>query len=128
MTCSVLLESLEKFGRDGDFCGHIGGDDFIVVSTMERAGLISEEAIRLFDARIPDFYEAEDRINGYIESCGRDGHHDRFGVMTISIAIVHNTYRELTHPGKVAQIAAELKCYAKAQEGSIYVYDRRRTG
>jgi hypothetical protein len=46
--------------------------------------------------------------------------------MTISIAIVHNTYRSLEHPGKVAQIAAEIKKYAKEMQGSNLLFDRRR--
>ena len=51
---------------------------------------------------------------------------NKFPIMTISVAVVHNTYRKIEHPGKVAQIAAELKTYAKSMEGSNYVFDRRR--
>jgi len=126
MTADVILEALHKYGREGDFCGHIGGDDFIMVTNMERAGLLSGEIIRLFEAEIPGHYELLDRERGYIESIDRNGEPRRFGIMTLSISIVHNTYRELDHPGKVAQIAAELKKYAKSLEGSNYVYDRRR--
>jgi hypothetical protein len=39
---------------------------------------------------------------------------------------MHNTYREIDHPGKVAQIAAELKKYGKSKDGSNYVLDRRQ--
>jgi diguanylate cyclase (GGDEF)-like protein len=126
MTSEAILAAVERFGREEDFCGHIGGDDFIVITTMERAGLISEEIIRLFETAIPEYYEEPDAERGFIESFDRIGVPRHFSMMTISISIVHNTYREIHHPGKVAQIAAELKSYAKSQEGSIYVYDRRR--
>lgn len=126
LTTQVILESVDKYGDEKDFVGHIGGDDFIVVTEMERAPLITQEIIRLFDARIPAHYEPEDRKKGYIISSDRMGNINKFLIMTISVAIVHNTYRVIDHPGKVAQIAAELKKYAKAMEGSNYVFDRRR--
>lgn len=126
LTTQVILEALGKYGGTEDFVGHIGGDDFILVTEMERAPLISQEVISLFDARIPAHYDHEDRERGCIISTDRSGKVNEFPIMTISIAIVHNTYRKLDHPGKVAQIAAELKKYAKEMEGSNLVFDRRR--
>jgi hypothetical protein len=93
---------------------------------MERTANLCEEIIRLFDARIPVHYDPADRRNGYIVSVDRRGDIQKFPLLTLSISIVHNTYRDLHHPGKIAQIAAEVKKYAKSLEGSNYVYDRRR--
>jgi diguanylate cyclase (GGDEF)-like protein len=126
MTAQCFLEAVDKYGEESDFVGHIGGDDFIVVTEMERAPMISQEIIRLFDTRIPSHYEEEDRERGYIVSTDRRGNVQRFPIMSISVAVVHNTYRELDHPGKVAQIAAELKKYVKTMPGSNFVFDRRR--
>lgn len=126
LTTEVILEALAKYGNKNDFVGHIGGDDFIVVTDMERAPLVSGEIIRLFDERIPTQYEPADRERGSIISTDRQGNVIEFPIMTISIAVVHNTYRSLEHPGKVAQIAAELKKYAKDMRGSNLVFDRRR--
>ncbi len=126
MTAQIILEAMRLHGAEEDFCGHIGGDDFIVVTTMERAIPLSEEIIRLFDLRIPNHYDPLDRRNGYIVSVDRSGEIKKYPIMTISVAIVHNTYRDINHPGKVAQIAAEVKKYAKSLEGSNYVFDRRR--
>ncbi len=126
MTADVILEALNKYGREGDFCGHIGGDDFIMVTNMERAGLLCGEIIRLFESEIPGHYELQDREQGYIESSDRSGEAQRYPIMTVSISIVHNTFRGLEHPGKVAQIAAELKKYVKSLPGSNFVFDRRR--
>ncbi|MEJ5186150.1 MAG: response regulator [Candidatus Geothermincolales bacterium] len=128
MTARCIVEAVEKYGDESDFIGHIGGDDFIVVTDMVKAPLICQEIIRLFDTRVPAFYDPEDREKGYIVSRERSGKISHFPIMTISISVVHNTYRVIEHPGKVAQIAAELKKYAKAQKGSVYVFDRRRSG
>ncbi|MDY6794226.1 MAG: response regulator [Actinomycetota bacterium] len=126
LSAQVMVEAVDKYGSEEDFIGHVGGDDFIVVTEMERAPLISQEVIRLFEARIPNHYDKKDRDLGYIVSKDRRGNINKFPIMTISVAIVHNTYRKIEHPGKVAQIAAELKKYAKSLEGSNYVFDRRR--
>lgn len=126
LTAQIMVEALKKNGGEGDFVGHIGGDDFVIITVMERTAAICEEIIRLFDQRILAHYDAEDRRRGYIISVSRDGEVHRYPILTISIAIVHNTYRDLNHPGKVAQIAAEVKKYAKSLKGSNYVYDRRR--
>jgi PleD family two-component response regulator len=126
MTAQIILKVLRTFGNEEDFCGHIGGDDFIIITKLERTAPICEEIIRLFDNMIPAHYDPLDLRNGYIVSVDRSGEIKRFPIMSISIAIVHNTYRELNHPGKIAQIAAEVKRYAKSLEGSNYVYDRRK--
>ncbi len=126
LTAQVILEAVKKYGAEGDFIGHIGGDDFVIITEMERTAAICGEIVRLFDQRIPAHYDPVDRRNGFIVSVSRSGEVRRFPILTISIAIVHNTYRDLHHPGKIAQIAAEVKKYAKSLEGSNYVYDRRR--
>jgi diguanylate cyclase (GGDEF)-like protein len=127
LTAQIMLEAVKMHGGAGDFCGHIGGDDFIILTEMERTANLCEEVIRLFDARVPTHYDAADRRNGYIVSVDRSGNILKFPLLTVSISVVHNTYRALHHPGKIAQIAAEVKKYAKSLEGSNYVYDRRRT-
>ena len=126
MTAQTILEAIQKYGTEDDFVGHIGGDDFIVITEMERAPLICQEVIKLFDSRIPSHYEPEDRERGYIVSTDRQGNINHFPIMSISIAVVHNTYREIDHPGKVAQIAAEIKKYVKNMPGSNFMFDRRR--
>ncbi len=126
LTAQIMLEAVRIYGGKDDFCGHIGGDDFIIITEMDRTANLCEEVIRLFDARIPGHYDPADRRNGYIVSVDRKGDIQKFPLLTLSISIVHNTYRDLHHPGKIAQIAAEVKKYAKSLEGSNYVYDRRR--
>ena len=126
MTGGVLAEALEKFARTDGFLGHVGGDDFIILSTIEDAEPVSREIIRLFDERIKEHYNPEDLEKGYIVSIDRRGYVMKFPIMTISISIVHNEHRQLTDPAQIGRIAAELKKYAKDLEGSVYVFDRRK--
>jgi hypothetical protein len=45
--------------------------------------------------------------------------------MTLSIAVVTNEFAPIKHPGDVSMIASQLKKYAKAMPGSVYVKDQR---
>lgn len=126
MTGGVLREALSTYGSDGDFLGHVGGDDFIILTSIESSELVSKEIIRLFEERIKQHYHPEDLAKGYIVSVDRRGYVMKFPVMTISISIVHNEHRQLTDAAQVGRIAAELKKYAKDLEGSVYVFDRRK--
>lgn len=127
MTGLLLREALNAAGGEGDFLGHVGGDDFIILTSIDNAEPVSREIIRRFDESIRSCYQPEDLEKGYIVSVDRRGYVMKFPVMSISISIVHNGFRELTDPAQVGRVAAELKKYAKDLEGSVYVFDRRKT-
>ena len=126
MTGRLLSEAVRAKGGQDDFLGHVGGDDFIILTSMENAEPISKEIISRFDERIPSYYQQEDLEKGYIVSVDRRGYVMKFPVMTVSISIVHNEYGKIVDAGQIGRIAAELKKYAKDLEGSVYVFDRRK--
>lgn len=125
-TARIIEEVVSRKGTEGDFVGHIGGDDFVVISTLEGYGNICKGIIEAFDKTILDFYSTEDRTTGYIMGKTRQGQEVSFPIMTISIAVVTNKDRKFTNIAEVGEIAAELKDYAKSIPGSIYVVDKRR--
>lgn len=126
MTGSLVSSAVAARGNRDDFTGHVGGDDFVAITSPDKAEGIASEIIRTFDEKIPECYNVEDLENGYITAVDRKGVETRFPVMTISIAIAHNMYREIDNAVEVGQIAAEIKKYAKDLDGSVYVFDRRR--
>jgi len=123
---NIVENVVKKYGKEEDFVGHIGGDDFVVITVPERYPKICSEIITEFDSAIVHFYDLEDRKAGYIIGKTRQGQEMKFPIMTISIAVVTNQQRELIDPVQVGEIAAELKEYAKSIHGSIYVVDKRR--
>ena len=111
---------------ESSFVGHIGGDDFIVVCSFDKAESIAREIAAKTDEIAPSFYNEEDRSNGYMISTNRKGETEKFKFLSIGIGIVHNTKRALTSFAMVSNIGSELKCLAKKHEdGSFYVMDRR---
>ena len=127
-TARIIEDAVKAKGAPEDFVGHIGGDDFVVITTPAMMREVSEEIVRQFDGRIPDFYDEGDRKKGFIFGKTRYGEAMRFPLMTISIAIVTNEQHKLSNPIETSELAAELKDYAKTIARSVYVVDKRRTG
>jgi GGDEF domain-containing protein/CHASE3 domain sensor protein len=126
-TSRIIEQAVAEKGSAEDFVGHVGGDDFVVITVPDRMRPVCEEVIARFDRRIPEFYDERDRTNGHILGKTRQGVEMKFSLMTISIAIVTNERRVLTNPLQTSEIAAELKDYAKTIPKSVFVIDKRRS-
>lgn len=125
MLSDLIVHAVLEHGNEDDFIGHEGGDDFVVITTPERAQAICQVVVSAFDEAIPDQYNDEDRALGYCIGHDRQGNEVSFPLMSVSAAIVTNERRKLAHPGQVAQIAAEVLKYAKSMKGSNYCFDLR---
>ena len=126
-TARIVDQATKKHGTPSDFVGHIGGDDFVAVTSPVCMNLVCDEIIAQFDRMAPQFYSDQDRQNGYISGKSRQGVEMRFPLMTISIAIVTNLQRMFRSPLEMSAVAIELKEYAKTFQRSLYVVDKRRS-
>lgn len=125
-TAEALKEAIKTNGTITDFVGHVGGDDFIIVTIPDNAEKISNYIINTFDSKIVNFYNEEDKLKKYITTKNRKGEIEKFPIMTISLAIVTNKYRNITSYAQVSHIAAQVKKVAKKINKSVYIIDRRR--
>lgn len=126
LTADVLIDATNTFGNSRDFIGHIGGDDFVIITTPDKVDAICENIIKTFDIKNKELYCKEDVDRGYIVTSNRQGQIMKFPLVSISLSVVTNEERELISHVQIAEIAAELKKKAKAMQGSVYVKDRRR--
>jgi len=125
-TARVVEQAVREDGDPGDFVGHIGGGDFVVITTPERYRGGCEGIIAAFDAMVGSHYDPEDRKQGFVTAKNRLGGAARFPITTVSIAVVTNTDRAYQSPIQIGEVAADLKEYAKSLDGSVFVVDRRR--
>ncbi|MBI2487728.1 MAG: GGDEF domain-containing protein [Deltaproteobacteria bacterium] len=126
-TAKTIEAKVAEHGTEEDVIGHIGGDDFIFVTSLDRYEKTCAAIIEVFDKTIPDFYDSDDRNRGYITGVTRQGEEVSFPILTLSIVVVTNQKREIESHIQVGEIAADLKNYAKSLPGSIYIVDRRGT-
>jgi diguanylate cyclase (GGDEF)-like protein len=124
-TARALQESAMEVSGEGTFVGHVGGDDFVVISPPEHAEQICETIVQRFDQAVPGLYEPEDRECGYIEIENRRKEVERFPLMSISIGVATTDRRTYTHHGEAVAVAGELKEFAKRTKGSSFAVDRR---
>jgi len=125
-TALLLLQVSKASGHPQDFIGHIGGDDFILITTADRADAVCAHIIREFDAMVPRFYDEEDRARGYLLHKDRKGQEVKTPILSIAIALVTNERHPLEQIEQIAKIGAELKAYAKQSERSLCVRERRQ--
>ncbi len=126
---SEILKNMYDSFPDNYFAGHIGGDDFVVICSVNDSEKIADTLAFNFDNYIQNIYREEDFKKGCIESVDREGKIKKFSLMSLSIAIVTNEKRTLTHYGKIIDISFEIKKYLKSlkgRKGSIYLKDRRQ--
>lgn len=122
----VVTDNLNIFGNKSDFSGHIGGDDFVLITEPYCANMVCEGIIADFDRKILEIYKEEHRQAGFITSRSRQGRIHEYPIMTLSIAVISNEKRVLENHLQVAEISAELKKKAKSYNYSCYVKDKRK--
>ncbi|MFY9401820.1 MAG: response regulator [Candidatus Omnitrophota bacterium] len=125
-TARLLIKIIKEFGNPDDFIGHIGGDDFVIVTTLEKADLLCQKVIVNFEELVPSFYNEKDKKSGFILAKDRKGKEQKVPLISISIGVVTNEHRSITHVAQIGEVGAELKAYAKSLERSNYVKDHRK--
>jgi diguanylate cyclase (GGDEF)-like protein len=126
-TAALLIEASKRHGDSTEFVGHIGGDDFLLITTPQRATPLCEAIVKAFDAMAPQLYDEADRARGYLLHTDRKGQSISVPLLSIAIALITNEEHRFSHPGEIATLGAELKAYAKQFERSTYVRERRKT-
>jgi hypothetical protein len=93
--------------------------------------MIAEDAARSiigsWDRDVVSLYDPDDAERGWIEVLDRRGDRVRFPVMSVSVGIATNATRPIESHWEAAEIATEMKQFAKREPDSGYAIDRRRT-
>ncbi len=123
LTRSVVAAT-EACGNPADFVGHIGGEDFVVITTPETIHPLCRDIIRRFAASSRLFYRAEDLARGGFVAVGRAGPEQVFPLVTVSIAVIPSTQlRAGVTLDDLSQRAARIKTQSKAAAGNCYIID-----
>jgi PleD family two-component response regulator len=119
---SAVVEAVAIAGEPNDFVGHVGGDDFLIVTGIQRAEPVVRESARRFREVIGRVvgYEALER--GAFEGIDRDGVARHFPIARMSAAVVSVRPDSWISIGHLGELAADGKRRAKQQgAGTILV-------
>lgn len=125
-TAKSLREALNERGAPGDFLGHQGGDDFVILTQPARARAIAEAVMQKFDGLLRALYRKEDYEKGYILESDRRAPEGqaadlvKYPLMAISLAGVSNVHREFTDYFDLLNRAVDVKRKVKAVPQSSY--------
>ena len=123
-TAKIIENCALKYDPES-FIGHIGGDDFVCICKFEAAKDITQNIISDFDLIAPNFYNKKDAEQGFIITKDRRGEICKFPLISLALAVVHNSLKQVTSYAQASAIAAELKHYAKDRPNSFIAFDKR---
>jgi len=125
LTADLLKRILAKLGNNDDFIGHIGGDDFIIITTPDKDELISKDIIKNFDKEIIKYFDKKDISRGYLITEDSNSDSQEYPLTSISIAIIDNHNNDIINYRQISDIALELKDSAQEKEGSVFIKLRK---
>lgn len=88
-TAVVINDVLEEFGATGDFLGHSGGKNFVVITKENKSQELKIALKNKFAEDIKAQYSFTDRNNGYVQLPDKDGGFEKKPFMTLAIGIVN---------------------------------------
>ncbi|MGH2498788.1 MAG: GGDEF domain-containing response regulator [Candidatus Limnocylindria bacterium] len=124
----AVVEAVEAAPSGDHFIGHVGGDDFVVVTDASLGVELARRIVERFDAAAPPLHDLEDRERGWYEATDRRGNRLQVPTVSISIGVAVSNARAFAGPADIAHTAAETKEVAKRTRGSSWAIDRRHGG
>ncbi|MBG0789591.1 MAG: GGDEF domain-containing protein [Desulfovibrionaceae bacterium] len=109
--------------KNAQLC-HIGGDDFVLITSPETVQKICRSITRCFGRLVKNRYCSEDRERGWIKARGRDGKEREYPLVTISLGVIE-VFGQCSLM-EIGERAAHIKKYAKSIPGNSVAIDRRQ--
>ena len=125
LMADVIVSELRDHGDGTEFIGHVGGDDFAILTTPDKVDQICQVLIRGFDMQVRHLYDRQDLERGFLQGVDRHGVTRQFPIVSISIGGVTNRTTTYTDHEELSRVAADMKHFAKQRAGSSYAIDVR---
>lgn len=113
-------------GNADDFVGHVGGDDFVVVTTPDRSHILCRNIVARYKQESTLLYREDDLERGTISGVDRKGRPYQFPLVSLSIGVVSSPGRRLQNNDEIGTLVAEAKRHAKQSPGNIFFLSSSR--
>jgi diguanylate cyclase (GGDEF)-like protein len=128
-TGRVLGAALNQAAGGDGLLGHIGGDDFVLICSQDRAEKVAALAARLFDEMSPSLYDEADAARRCIVRSVRGGGLRSEPLIALTLGGSSTRFRSLDSYAKAVSLADEMKAWLKYRSdsrASAWSFDRRR--
>jgi GGDEF domain-containing protein len=115
----ICQEVVYEYGNVDDFVGHIGGDDFLIVTTPDCVPLLYGHILERYKRESIALYRPEDLERCSISGVDRKGRPYQFPLVSLSVGIVSDPTHYPHSVDEIGTLAAEAKRYAKQSPGNV---------
>ena len=122
----LIRKTVRASGIADALVGHIGGDDYVVLTPPGEGETIAQQLLTEFDRMAPSFYSEEDRKVGSFVARDRFGIERSFPLLTMSIAVIHCDHLEAPTALAISRECAKMKEHLKELPGSNILVNRRK--
>ncbi len=122
----VCQRVVYEFGNVTDFVGHIGGDDFLIMTTPDKAQFLCKQILERYRQQSAALYRREDLERGSISGVDRKGRAYQFPLVSLSIGVVNNQMRHPHNLDEIGILVAEAKRHAKQSSDNIFSISSQR--
>ncbi len=110
----MLLSSVvDEVGTADDFIGHIGGDDFIVISHKDKVSAMRAELEKRFAENVGTHYDFITRMQGYLVVKDEEGKEQQVPLMSLQVGTLTADDGPFTDIREVTEVAAEVRRSAR---------------
>ncbi len=120
----TLAALLKQLILPPDIVGQIDTENFLVLTTPEKAERIAELMCKQFDDVVINFYSEKDQKRGYIISVVNESISQRVPFVCLSMGIVTSENKLFRNYMSVFSSSVEMKNIAKGNYGSNWVSER----
>jgi len=113
----MIGEVVDEQGTTADFIGHAGGDNFIIITTEEKASGVRSHLKERFAREVQAHYNFMDRQQGHMLAPTADGGNSKVPFMTMSVGLVSPSAHSFSDIREITELAAEARRQDSASGG-----------
>lgn len=114
-TGMLLNDVIDEMGTADDFIGHIGGDNFIIITRKELIDPLRTEIAQRFDENVGTHYDFMTRTQGYLVIKDDDGKEEQVPLMTLQVGALTVEDGPFTDIREITEAAAEVRRQARGK-------------
>lgn len=114
-TAMLISEVVDAKGSPDDFIGHAGGDNFVLITNLEKGAEIKETVEKRFNEEVQGHYSYVDREQHGMKMTDGYGEEKHIPLMNLTVGMV-NSERDFSDIREITEAAAEER--RKAQQAT----------
>lgn len=105
----VLRQTVDHVGTINDFIGHVGSDEFLVITDRKKVGRVANELKERFSSRVGTHYDWQARERGYLIVEDEHGDEVEANMMTLAVGVITSDDGPFADIREITEAAASAR-------------------